>query len=221
MRSGMDPQDARKLMVRRLTETGYVSSPRVAKAMELVERHLFLPSAMQYEAYMDTPLHIGEGQTISAPHMVAMMAEALDLRSGQKVLEVGGGSGYHAAVMAELVKPDGKVISMERLPMLADRARASLRATGYDSWVEVIVGDGSKGLPEKAPFDRISIAAAAPYVPEPLQQQLLDGGKLLIPVGGKFYQELILVTRRRDSYVQKDLGGCVFVPLIGEYGFKA
>jgi len=216
----MEMLDARRLMVRRLTDSGYISTSRVAKAIETVERHRFLPSAMQNEAYMDTPLHIGEGQTISAPHMVAMMVEALDLRPGQRVLEVGGGSGYHAAVMAELVRPDGKVFSMERIPSLAERARASLTENGYGSLVEVVVGDGTKGLPEKAPFDRISIAAAAPYVPEPLQKQLVDGGKLLIPVGGKFYQELTLVTRRRETFVQKDLGGCVFVPLIGEYGFR-
>jgi len=216
----MEMLDARRLMVRRLTDSGYISTSRVAKAIETVERHRFLPPAMQNEAYMDTPLHIGEGQTISAPHMVAIMVEALDLRPGQRVLEVGGGSGYHAAVMAELVRPDGKVYSMERIPSLAERARASLTENGYGSLVDVVVGDGTKGLPEKAPFDRISIAAAAPYVPEPLQKQLVDGGKLLIPVGGKFYQELTLVTRRRETFVQKDLGGCVFVPLIGEYGFR-
>jgi len=216
----MELLDARRLMVRRLTESSYISTPRVAKAMETVERHRFLPPAMQDEAYMDSPLHIGEGQTISAPHMVAMMAEALDLRSGQRVLEVGGGSGYHAAVMAELVKPDGKIYCMERIPSLAERAMASLMETGYDPLVEMIVGDGTRGQPDKAPFDRISIAAAAPYIPEPLQMQLVDGGKLLIPVGGKFYQQLILVTRKHGNFAQRDLGGCVFVPLIGEYGFK-
>lgn len=216
----MDDEGARKLMVRRLTETGYISSMRVAKAMEIVERHRFLPAGLHGEAYLDTPLHIGEGQTISAPHMVAMMAEALDLRPGHKVLEVGGGSGYHAAVMAELVRPEGRVYSMERLPGLAERARTSLAECGYSSLVEVIVGDGTRGLPEKAPFDRISIAAAAPYVPEPLQQQLADGGKLLLPVGGRYYQQLVLVTRRGGQFSKKDLGGCVFVPLIGEYGFK-
>jgi protein-L-isoaspartate(D-aspartate) O-methyltransferase len=216
----MELLDARRLMVRRLTDSGYVSTPRVAKAMETVERHRFLPPALRQEAYMDSPLHIGEGQTISAPHMVAMMAEALDLRPGQKVLEVGGGSGYHAAVMAELVRPDGQVYSMERIPSLAERALASLKENGYGALVEVIVGDGSMGLPEKAPFDRISIAAAAPSVPNLLQMQLVEGGKLLIPVGGKFYQQLILVTRRHDNFVRKELGGCVFVPLIGEHGFK-
>lgn len=220
MRCAMDPKEARKRSVRRLLDTGYLSSPAATKAMGNVERHLFLPKEMEEEAYLDTPLYIGEGQTISAPHMVAIMVEALDLHPGQKVLEVGGGSGYHAAVMAEMVKPNGKVYSIERIEMLAERARQNLRATGYDKLVETIVADGSKGLPDKAPFDRISIAASAPSVPEPLRQQLVDGGKMLVPVGGQWYQELIMVTRKGNEFQQRDLGGVVFVPLIGEFGFK-
>jgi protein-L-isoaspartate(D-aspartate) O-methyltransferase len=216
----MSPKDARKFMVRRLIEGGIIKSAPVAHAMELVERHLFLPSDMTDQAYLDTPLQIGEGQTISAPHMVAMMAEGLDLRSGLKVLEVGGGSGYHAAVMAEMVRPDGKVFSMERITSLAEGARRVLKTAGYESLVEVIVGDGTKGLPDQAPFDRISIAAAAPYVPEPLRQQLAEGGKMLIPVGGRWYQELTLVVRKGEMFIEKNLGGCIFVPLIGEFGFK-
>ena len=216
----MDPKEARKRLVRRLLDTGYLSSPAATKAMENVERHLFLPKEMEEEAYLDTPLHIGEGQTISAPHMVAIMVEALDLHPGHKVLEVGGGSGYHAAVMAEMVKPNGKVYSIERIEMLAEWGRQNLRTAGNDKLVEIIVADGSKGLPDKAPFDRISIAAAAPSVPEPLKQQLVDGGKMLVPVGGQWYQELIMVTRKGNEFLQRDLGGVVFVPLIGEFGFK-
>jgi protein-L-isoaspartate(D-aspartate) O-methyltransferase len=216
----MSPKDDRKLMVRRLVESGVIKSAPVAHAMDLVERHLFLPSNMAEHAYLDTPLQIGEGQTISAPHMVAMMAEGLDLKPGLKVLEVGGGSGYHAAVMAELVRPDGRVYSMERIPSLAERARQNLKAAGYESMVEVIVGDGTKGLPDQAPFDRISIAAAAPYVPEQLKQQLAENGKMLIPVGGRYYQELTLVVRQGEKFIEKNLGGCVFVPLIGEFGYK-
>ncbi len=216
----MSPKDARREMVRRLVEEGIITSDRVTRAMETVPRHLFLPAKMVDEAYIDTPLQIGEGQTISAPHMVAMMAEGLDLKPGLKVLEVGGGSGYHAAVMAELVKPDGMVYSMERIPSLAESARRNLKAAGYDSLVEVIVGDGTKGLPERAPFDRISIAAAAPYVPEPLKQQLAENGMMLIPVGGRWYQELTRVVRKGGKFAENELGGCVFVPLIGEYGFK-
>jgi protein-L-isoaspartate(D-aspartate) O-methyltransferase len=216
----MSPKEARKLMVRRLIEGGIIKSAPVARAMESVERHLFLPQNMKDQAYYDTPLQIGQGQTISAPHMVAMMAEGLDLKPGHRVLEVGGGSGYHAAVMAELIKPDGKVFSMERIPSLAEGARRDLKAAGYEGLVDVIVGDGTRGLPDRAPFDRISIAAAAPYVPEPLKQQLADGGKMLIPVGGRTYQELTLVTHLADDFIVKKLSGCVFVPLIGEFGFK-
>jgi protein-L-isoaspartate(D-aspartate) O-methyltransferase len=216
----MSPKDARKLMVRRLMDSGIITNSKVAHAMELVERHLFLPPNLVDDAYLDTPLQIGEGQTISAPHMVAMMAEGLDLKPGQRVLEVGGGSGYHAAVMAELVKPDGRVYSMERIVSLAETARLNLKAAGYESMVEVIVGDGTKGLPERAPFDRISIAAAAPYVPEPLKQQLAENGKMLIPVGNRWYQDLTMVERKGDKFKVTKLSGCVFVPLIGEFGFK-
>ncbi|MCX6652084.1 MAG: protein-L-isoaspartate(D-aspartate) O-methyltransferase [Methanomassiliicoccales archaeon] len=216
----MDLREARKRMVRRLLDSGYISGPAVSKAMEAVERHLFLPGELVEQAYLDTPLHIGEGQTISAPHMVGIMVEALDLRAGQRVLEVGGGSGYHAAVMAELIRPGGRVYSMERIESLASSAKKNLQAAGYADVVETVVGDGTKGLPEHAPYDRISIAAASPGIPQPLKEQLVEGGKLLIPVGGRFYQELMLVIRKGSDYQQRNLGGCVFVPLIGEHGFK-
>jgi protein-L-isoaspartate(D-aspartate) O-methyltransferase len=216
----MDLREARKRMVRRLLDNGYISGPAVSKAMEAVERHIFLPDELVEQAYLDTPLHIGQGQTISAPHMVGMMVEALDLRPGQRVLEVGGGSGYHAAVMAELIRPGGRVYSMERIESLASSAKKNLQAAGYADVVETVVGDGTRGLPEHAPYDRISIAAASPGIPQPLKEQMEEGGKLLIPVGGRFYQELILVIRKGSDYQQRDLGGCVFVPLIGEHGFK-
>lgn len=216
----MDLKEARKRMVRRLLDSGYISGPAVSKAMEAVERHLFLPGELVEQAYLDTPLHIGQGQTISAPHMVGMMVEALDLRAGQRVLEVGGGSGYHAAVMAELIKPGGRVYSMERIESLASSAKKNLQAAGYADVVETVVGDGTRGLPEHAPYDRISIAAASPGIPQPLKEQMEEGGKLLIPVGGKFYQELMLVIRKGSDYQQRNLGGCVFVPLIGEHGFR-
>lgn len=207
-------------MVRRLQDSGYVRSQRVADAMLAVPRHLFLPEGLRDQAYLDTPLHIGEGQTISAPHMVAIMVEALDLRPGQKVLEVGGGSGYHAAVMAELVRPGGKVYSVERISSLVRAAKNNLSSAGYADTVEVIEADGTKGLPEHAPYDRISVAAAAPHVPEPLREQLADEGRLLVPVGGMWYQDLAMVTRKKNRYATENLGGCVFVPLIGEHGHK-
>lgn len=206
-------------MVARLRNLGYIRSEEVARAMEAVPRHLFVPEGARREAYVDTPMQIGEGQTISAPHMVAIMAEAANLRPGMKVLEIGGGSGYNAAVLAELVKPGGVVYSVERIPSLAGRAQASLEEAGYGAEVIMIVGDGSKGVPEHAPFDRIVVTAAAPVVPAPLREQLVDGGELLIPVGGKWYQDLVRVRREGAKFKEEKLTGCVFVPLIGEYGF--
>lgn len=216
----MEHAAARKRLVQRLVDEGIISDPRVIAAMEGVERHLFVPAEIAEQAYYDTPLYIGEGQTISAPHMVGIMVQALDLRPGQKVLEVGGGSGYHAAVMAELVKPHGKVISMELIEVLAERARGNLRKAGYTDLVKVVTGDGSGGFPSEAPFDRVSVAAAAPAVPEPLKGQLADGGSLLVPVGSRWSQELMRVMRSGDEFSEEDLGGCVFVPLLGKYGFK-
>jgi protein-L-isoaspartate(D-aspartate) O-methyltransferase len=216
----MDLKRARELMVSRLQSAGTIRSQRVADAMLTVPRHLFVPSSLREQAYTDTPLHIGEGQTISAPHMVAIMVEALDLQPGHKVLEVGGGSGYHAAVIAELIQPGGKVYTIERLHALVEMAKKNLDAAGYSEMVEVIEGDGTKGLPEHAPYDRISVAAAAPHVPEPLMDQLADEGKLMVPVGGSWYQDCTLITRKKGGFQTEDLGGCMFVPLIGEHGHK-
>jgi protein-L-isoaspartate(D-aspartate) O-methyltransferase len=192
-------------------------SERVVEAMARTPRELFVPDHLRAEAYYDHPLHIGWGQTISAPHMVAIMCEVLDLKEGMKVLEVGGGSGYHAAVMAELVGPDGHVYAVERIAELAREAMKNLSSAGYSN-VTVIVGDGSCGLPEYAPYDRISVACAAPDVPEPLKEQLKKGGKLVVPVGSQ-YQELLLVTKK-NGFEIKRCGGVIFVPLIGSYGFK-
>ncbi len=189
----------------------------VIKAMEKVPREFFVPDDLRSRAYDDIPLPIGFGQTISAPHMVAIMCDILDLKKGMSVLDVGGGSGYHAAVMAELIGPGGRVYSVERVPELAVRARESLKRAGIDN-VTVVEGDGSLGLPEHAPYDRINVAATAPNAPEPLKQQLKPGGKMVVPVGLGF-QELILVTRK-NGFVTEELMGVAFVPLIGEHGFK-
>jgi protein-L-isoaspartate(D-aspartate) O-methyltransferase len=185
--------------------------------MEKVPRHLFVHEKERRYAYFDQPLSIDHGQTISAPHMVAIMCTCLDLQSGQKVLEVGGGCGYHAAVMAELVGPEGHVFSIERIPELAEFARQNLLSSGYDN-VTMIVEDGSQGLPGQAPFDRISVACSAPDVPDVLVEQLITGGKMVIPVGG-YVQELYLVTRT-NGVIKEPKGGVIFVPLIGKYGFK-
>jgi len=191
--------------------------PRVISAMSRVPREMFLPEPLQSRAYDDTPLPIGRGQTISAPHMVAIMCTILDLQPGMNVLEVGGGSGYHAAVMGELVSPGGHVYSVERLAELAEAARSNLARAGSVN-VTVIHSDGSLGLPEHAPYDRISVAATAPGIPEPLKQQLKAGGRMVIPVG-EDYQELYLVTRKNGFSVERKMG-VIFVPLIGKEGFR-
>jgi protein-L-isoaspartate(D-aspartate) O-methyltransferase len=151
--------------------------------------------------------------------MVAIMAEKLALGPGMKVLEVGAGSGYHAAVAAELVSPDGHVFSVERIEPLARFAEDNLSRTGYGDIVTVVVGDGSKGLPEHAPYDRIFVACGAPEVPSPLTGQLADGGRMLVPVGSRMYQDLKSVERNGDHVTVRNCGGCVFVPLIGEFGY--
>jgi protein-L-isoaspartate(D-aspartate) O-methyltransferase len=190
---------------------------RVILAMNRVPRELFVPERLQSRAYDDIPLPIGYEQTISAPHMVAIMCNLLDLREGMSVLEVGGGSGYHAAVMADLVGAEGHIFSVERHPELVARARKGLNQAGTNN-VTMIEGDGSIGLPDRAPFDRISVAATAPRVPEPLKQQLKVGGKMVIPVGTAF-QELVLVTRK-NGFAAEEKMGVAFVPLIGKEGFR-
>ncbi len=193
-------------------------SDRVVEAMDRTSRELFVPDGIRHMAYEDHPLPIGESQTISAPHMVAIMCDVLDLREGMMVLDVGTGSGYHAAVMADLVGPEGHVYSIERIPELVVYAKRNLREAGIEN-VTVVEGDGSSGLPEHAPYDRINVAATAPKVPEPLKEQLKVGGKLVIPVG-TCYQELVLVIRTDEGFELEHHGGVVFVPLIGDHGFK-
>lgn len=193
-------------------------SEKVIQAMLNVPRHLFVPTTYISSAYMDTPLSIGYGQTISAPHMVAIMCNLLDLQEGHKVLEVGTGSGYNAAVMAEIIGNSGAVYSTERIPELVKSSKSNLKTAGYHN-VKVFLSDGSIGLPEHAPYDRICVTASAPSVPEPLVQQLKAGGKMVIPVGQAF-QSLYLITKKSDgTVISKDWGGVVFVPLIGKHGF--
>ncbi len=188
------------------------------EALKKVPRHIFVPEKYRKYAYVDQPLPIGENQTISAIHMVGIMVELLELEEGMKVLEVGAGSGYHAAVIAEIIGERGAVYSVERYPRLAEMARENLRKAGYKN-VFVMVGDGSKGLPEYAPFDRINVTASAPEIPKPLIDQLKDNGIMVIPVG-RIFQELKVVRKRGEEIVVENWGGVSFVPLVGEYGFK-
>jgi protein-L-isoaspartate(D-aspartate) O-methyltransferase len=195
-------------------ETGRAQfSARVMDAMRRVERHRFVPPALAREAYANRPLPIGNDQTISQPYIVALSTDLLDLDSGHKVLEIGTGSGYQAAVLAELV---AHVYTIEIVEPLGRDAAARLAALGYRN-VEVRIGDGYGGWPERAPFDRILVTAAAPYVPEPLVQQLAAGGRMVIPVGtGVFGQQLLLIEKGADGQVRrKDVLPVRFVPLTG------
>jgi len=212
--------EERQRMVAGLRGRGLVFSKRGEEALLKVPRHLFVPPDVRSQAYRDTPLPIGDGQTISAPHMVAVMAEALELSEGHRVLEIGAGSGYNAAVMAELVGPSGKVITLERHPSLAEKAAQVLLEAGYSN-VQVVVGDGSLGYPEEAPYDRISVTCGAPRVPEPLAEQLRDGGIMLIPVGGLEYQSLLRFRKLGGRMLSEDLGSGGFGPLIGEKGQRS
>jgi len=193
-----------------------VADPRVLAAVAKVPRHRFVPEAALPFAYADGPLSIGHGQTISQPYMVAAMTEALALTGGERVLEVGTGSGYQCAVLAELAS---HVVTIERVPELSARAGAVLRELGYDN-VTRVVGDGTLGVPEHAPYDAIVVTAGAPATPGPLLAQLAEGGRLVIPEGGRGIQTLTRYTRVRGRTRAERLMECMFVPLIGTHGWS-
>jgi protein-L-isoaspartate(D-aspartate) O-methyltransferase len=208
----------RHLMVEHQLERRGIRDPLVLEAMRRVPREAFVPPELADEAYADGPLPIGEGQTISQPYIVALMVEALELRGGERVLEIGAGTGYAAAVLAEIA---AEVYTVERHAPLAREARERLRALGYDH-VQLRVGDGSRGWPEHAPYDAIVVAAGAPEVPEALKEQLAVGGRLVIPVGqGRTLQELLRLRRLSETeYQREELGGVRFVPLVGAEGWE-
>jgi protein-L-isoaspartate(D-aspartate) O-methyltransferase len=189
----------------------------VLQAMERVPRESFVPERERRRAFEDAALPIGHGQTISQPYMVARICEALAVRPGHRVLDVGTGSGYQAAVLAEL---GAEVVTIERIPELAERARSNLAAAGYER-VQVVVGDGTLGVPERAPFDGIAVAAAAPGLPETLYEQLRPGGRLVVPVGGQRAQRLEVIVRSPEGPAVIHSVPCRFVPLVGEEGFGA
>jgi protein-L-isoaspartate(D-aspartate) O-methyltransferase len=192
-----------------------VVDERVLAAMDRVPRELFVPEKQRDHAYDDAALPIGEGQTISQPYMVARICEALGLTGSEHVLDVGTGSGYQAAVLAELAE---EVDTIERIPALAERARANLVVAGY-SGVRVHVGDGSRGLPDRAPFDAIAVAAAAPELPQSLYDQLEPRGRLVVPVGRRGMQRLEVIVRSPEGPAILRSVPCRFVPLLGEEGF--
>jgi protein-L-isoaspartate(D-aspartate) O-methyltransferase len=201
-------------MVERQLRRRGIRDVRVLEAMGRVPRELFVPDPMRAFAYEDGALPIGCEQTISQPFIVATICALLALEGDERVLDVGTGSGYQAAVLAELA---AEVVTIERIPELAATARAALAAAGYD--VEVLVGDGSLGVPERAPFDAIAVAAAAPLVPPALYAQLADGGRIVVPRGSRWGQELVLVVRTDDGPVERRSIPCRFVPLLGDEGF--
>ncbi len=204
-------------MVERLRDRG-IKDPRVLAALRSVPRHRLVPEALRHQAYGESALPIGERQTISAPQVVAAMSEALALRGGETVLEIGTGSAYQAAILSRLAE---RVISVERIPGLASRARSALDACGITN-VVVFLGDGSRGWPAEAPYDGIVVTAAAPTVPEPLLDQLAPGGRLVGPFGERDEQELLRITRRPDGEFEREkLGRCRFVDLLGDHGWVA
>lgn len=190
---------------------------RVLRAMLEIPREEFVPQEFRHQTYGDEPLRIGYGQTISQPYITARMVELLELGGDERLLDVGTGSGYHAALLGALA---GEVISIERIPELAAIAMDNLRRTGLDRNITVVCGDGSLGVPDHAPFDAISVAAAAPRIPHALLAQLADPGILVIPAGTRMDQELRVVRKREGRVEERGVSPCRFVPLVGSEGFK-
>lgn len=210
----MDLEQARQHLFRHLERE--IVDRRVVEAMERVPRELFVPPELSHAAYDDRPLGIGFGQTISQPFIVALMVQALVLRGDDKVLELGTGSGYEAAVLAELAV---KVITVEYIPQLAASAKELLDRLGYSN-IEVQVAGTELGWPQEAPYDAIIVSAGAPEVPQSLLHQLALNGRLVIPVGSRWQQELLRVTKLRTRNEVESLGGCYFVPLVGEEAWQ-
>ena len=213
----LDFEEARHRMIAEQLEARGFRDPAVLAAMRQVPRHLFVEPALAERAYEDTPLPIGERQTISQPYMVALMSEALELAPGARVLEVGTGSGYQAAVLAEM---GARVVSLERIPRLAEHAAQVLQALGYGEQVRVEVGDGTLGWPPGAPYDAIVVTAGAPRIPRPLVEQLAEQGRLVLPMGEDDLQTLVRLRREPAGLVEEYLGECRFVKLLGSFGWE-
>ncbi len=212
----MDFDKARARMVETQLRARGIRDKRVLETMRYVPRHLFLEESLHSQAYEDHALPIAEKQTISQPYIVALMTEALELKGTEKVLEIGTGSGYQAAILAELAE---RVLSIERIESLANEARKLLERLGYRN-ITIKVFDGTCGWKEESPFDAIIVTAGSPSVPQPLIDQLKIKGRLVIPVGEVYSQMLLKITKEEKGGRQEDMGGCRFVKLLGEYGWK-
>lgn len=216
MPSEPDFDSAREQMVKSQLLARDITDERVLEAFRKVPRHRFVPETDQSRAYQDHPLSIGAGQTISQPYMVALMSQCLALGGWETVLEIGTGSGYQTAMLAELAE---SVYTVERIEELSTRAEGILADLGYPN-ISFRVGDGTLGWPEAGPFDRIIVTAAAPHIPETLKCQLVDGGSLVVPVGPREGQQLMVIRRDGEDYPQTNVCACIFVKLIGEEGFS-
>jgi len=197
----------------------YLKSKSIEDALRKYKREFFVPASLKHLAYRDFPISIGFNQTISQPSTVVAMTEALEVEKGQKILEIGSGSGWQAAILRYLVGDKGKIYTIEIIKELAEFSKKNLEKIGIKN-VEVIEGDGSIGLKEKAPFDRIIITAACPDIPKPLLDQLKEGGIMVIPVGNIYLQEMYVVKKLKGKLEKKSIGSFMFVPLVGKYGFK-
>ena len=208
--------DERRRMVDLQIETRGIHDPLILAAMRDVPRHLFVPPPYDRDAYADAPLPIGKGQTISQPYIVALMTVLIHPASTDTVLEIGAGSGYQAAILSEIVR---KVITIERIEEVAAHAQANLAAVHADN-VQIVIGDGTLGYPEGAPYNGIIVTAATPEIPGPLKEQLAEGGRLVAPVGDRILQELVVLERHGNQFIVEHHGGVRFVPLIGRHGWE-
>jgi len=215
----MDFEGENEKLIEHIKSVGYLKSKEVEEALRKNPRHLFVPEKMRYLAYRDTPMSIGHNQTISQPSTVVVMTEALNVKKGQKVLEIGTGSGWQAALLSYLVGEKGFVYSIEFIKELAEFAKSNIKKVGIKN-IKIFIKDGSLGLKEKAPVDRIIVTAASPDVPHPYLDQLKLNGILVIPVGSLYLQKMYVIKKLKKGFEREYIGNFMFVPLVGKYGFK-
>lgn len=206
-------------LIKHIRSIGYLKSKKIENALREVPREFFVPDSMRYLAYRDGPLYIGSNQTISQPSTVVVMTESLDVKEGQKILEIGTGSGWQAAILAKLVGDKGMVYTIEIIESLVKLAKENLKKINIKN-IKVVKGDGSIGLKKYAPYDRIVVTAASPEIPKPLLSQLKTNGIMVIPIGNLYLQRMYVVKKLKGKIEKKPMGSFMFVPLTGKYGFK-